>query len=526
MSIRIKELISGVEYRVIQGTIETVVMEIVYDSRKTKSGSMFVCIKGYQADGHDYIEEAARRGAVAIVVQQSYDWKKDRLPEQITVISVLDTRIALAEIAAAFYRYPAKEMQIIGVTGTKGKTTTTYMIRESLRQAGHKTGLIGTIEVNADGTEIGRVQAETHTTPESLELQRYLRVMADAGCDSAVMEVSSQALKMHRVDGIHFKAAVFTNLGEDHIGPGEHADMQEYLECKRKLFFQTEFAAGNQNDELLEEVWAQTICRKVRYMVRDGECDGQNTQTADYVAEQIEYINLQEELGITCNVSGNVSGRLTLSMPGQYNISNGLAAMAVLKEMGVSDEAIFAALRTVQVPGRMEQVAVLEQRKQMKKAAVFEPREHRENDKIRILVDYAHNAMSLQNSLKTLRNYQPKRIVVIFGCGGNRSKSRRMAMGETAGRYADQVIVTTDNPRYEDPEAIMKEIEIGLLKTNVYYTMIADRKEAVYYAIEHAQSGDMILIAGKGHENYQEIRGIRYPMDDKELVRECMQMLL
>ena len=298
MSIRIKELISGVEYRVIQGTIETVVMEIAYDSRKTRSGSMFVCIKGYQTDGHDYIEEAVRRG-VAIVVQQSNDWKKDRLPEQITVISVLDTRIALAEIAAAFYCYPAKEMQIIGVTGTKGKTTTTYMIREGLRQAGHKTGLIGTIEVNADGAETGSFQTEIHTTPESLELQQYLRIMADAGCDSVVMEVSSQALKMHRVEGIQFTATVFTNLGEDHIGPEEHADMQEYLECKRKLFLQTEFAAGNQNDALLEEVWAQTICRKVRYMVRDGECDGQNTQMADYVAEQIEHINLQ---GISLNI--------------------------------------------------------------------------------------------------------------------------------------------------------------------------------------------------------------------------------
>ena len=180
--------------------------------------------------------------------------------------------------------------------------------------------------------------------------------MADAGCDSVVMEVSSQALKMHRVEGIQFTATVFTNLGEDHIGPEEHADMQEYLECKRKLFLQTEFAAGNQNDALLEEVWAQTICRKVRYMVRDGECDGQNTQMADYVAEQIEHINLQGELGISCNVSGNASGRLTLSMPGRYNISNGLAAMAVLKEMGVLDAVIFETLRTVQVPGRMEQI--------------------------------------------------------------------------------------------------------------------------------------------------------------------------
>ena len=505
MDISIRELIRELEYWILQGTEETVVSKIVYDSRKAVPGSMFVCIKGYQTDGHCYMEEAVRRGSIAVIVQEEIQCL---LPEQITVISVRDTRIALAEMSVAFYRDPAKEMQIIGVTGTKGKTTTTYMIREGLRMAGHKTGLIGTIEINADGAETGRFQAEIHTTPESLELQQYLRIMADAGCDVVVMEVSSQALKMHRVEGIHFTAAVFTNLGEDHIGPGEHADMQEYLACKRRLFLQTDLAVGNQNDECLEEVWAQTICRKVRYMIRDEECDVQNTQAADYVAERIEHINTLEELGISCNVSGNVSGRLTLSMPGQYNISNGLAAMAVLKEMGVPDAEILEALRTVRVPGRMEQV-------NLPTLTGY-----------RILIDYAHNAMSLKNSLKTLRSYQPKRIVVIFGCGGNRSRSRRMAMGETAGIYADQVIVTTDNPRYEDPEAIMKEIEMGLLKTNVYYKMIADRKEAVRYAIEHAQTGEMILIAGKGHENYQEIRGIRYPMDDKELVKECMQMLL
>ena len=499
-----------------QGTVDTVATEIVYDSRKAMPGSMFVCIKGYRMDGHEYIEEAIKRGAAAIVVQENIFCEEKELrirrsvqiPKRITVIAVTDTRIALAEMATAFYHNPAKEMRIIGVTGTKGKTTTAYMIREGLRLAGHRTGLIGTIEVNADGAEAEMFQAEVHTTPESLELQKYLRKMADAGCDVVVMEVSSQALKLHRVEGIRFAVAVFTNLGEDHIGPGEHADMQEYLACKRKLFLQTEIAVGNQNDEHLEEVWGQTTCRKIRYMVRNGKCDGQNSKRADYFAEQIDNINTPERLGISCNVSGNVSGRLTLSMPGQYNISNGLAAMAVLKEMDVPDAVISAALRTVQVPGRMEQI------------------KHLASAEYRVLVDYAHNAMSLQNSLETLRSYSPERVIVVFGCGGNRSRARRMAMGETAGRYADQVIVTTDNPRYEDPEDIMKEIETGLLKTDVYYTMIEDRKEAIRYTVEHAQAGDMILIAGKGHENYQEIRGVRYPMDDRELVRECTQMLL
>lgn len=556
MSSSIRKLIRRLEYRILQGTAETVVTEIVYDSRKAVPGSMFVCIKGYRMDGHDYIEEAVGRGAAAVVVQEnvfftekeSYVREDGRqsdqsvrlhhIPKQITVIAVPDTRIALAEMAAAFYRYPAKEMQIIGVTGTKGKTTTAYMIREGFRLAGHRTGLIGTIEVDADGAETEGIQTEVHTTPESLELQQYLRIMADAGCDTVVMEVSSQALKMHRVEGIRFAVAVFTNLGEDHIGPGEHANMQEYLACKRKLFLQTDLAVGNQDDEYLEKVWTQTDCRKIRYMISHGEELKQgeaqtitekrleNEYIAEYQAEQIENITTPEGMGSCCIVKGNMSGRLTLSMPGQYNISNGLAAMAVLKEMDVPDAVIFTALRTVQVPGRMEQAAVLEPRKQMKKDTVFGQRKYKENSRIRILVDYAHNAMSLQNSLETLRSYHPGRIVVIFGCGGNRSRARRMSMGETAGKYADLVIVTTDNPRYEDPEAIMREIEMGLLNTDVYYTMIADRKEAIRHAIEHARAGDMILIAGKGHENYQEIRGIRYPMDDRELVRECTQMLL
>ncbi len=536
MDISITELIRGREYRILQGTVEKLVTGIVYDSRKAERGSLFVCVKGYQTDGHAYIEEAVKRGAVAVIVQENIFCEEQKeailqttqFLKQITVIIVPDTRIALAEMAAVFYHNPAKEMQIIGVTGTKGKTTTTYMIREGLKKAGHKTGLIGTVEVDADGVKTERFKTEIHTTPESLELQQYLREMADAGCDCVVMEVSSQALKLHRVEGIHFVAAVFTNLDEDHIGPGEHADMQEYLACKRKLFLQTDLAVGNRNDKYLEKVWAQTDCRKIRYMVSSGETLGQgedrtaaekiqgNEHEADYLAEQIENINSPEGLGGSCIVKGNMSGRLTLSMPGQYNISNGLAAMAVLNEMGVAEAVIFDSLQGVRVPGRMEQVAVMEPRS---------GGQTNQQKNIRVLVDYAHNAMSLKNSLETLCSYQPGRLVVIFGCGGNRSRSRRVSMGETAGRYADLVIVTTDNPRYEDPEAIMREIEMGLLNTDVYYTMIADRKEAVRYAIDHAQAGDIILLAGKGHENYQEIRGVRYPMDDRELVRECTQML-
>lgn len=516
---KLSELLRQVTYRLVRGTDDIRIQAVKYDSRLVEKGDVFVCIRGYETDGHRFLLDALEKGAAAVVVQEycaacrperpdkvwmlcrEYDERIScqecwRFAENITVAAVPDTRYALSRMASAYYGYPAKRMKIIGITGTKGKTTTAYMIREGLLRAGHKTGLIGTVQIDTGM----RTLTCSNTTPESVEIQKYLREMADSGCDSVVMEVSSQALKLHRTAGICFTIGVFTNLGMDHIGPGEHADMEEYLQCKRKLFFQCETAVGNADDAYLTQIWEGTSCRKITFgIVR-------KDMLPDYRASKAVYVDMGYALGTRCRIEGRMNGELKLAMPGAFNVSNALAAVSVLQYFHIPEHIIWDALERVQVPGRMESLPAIRNCK--------------------ILVDYAHNAMSLKQSLETLRGYGPRRLVVIFGCGGNRSRERRFMMGETAGRYADYTIITTDNPRYEAPWAIIEDIEAGMKKTDGQYKIIEDRQEAVSYAIRNRKDGDVILIAGKGHENYQEIQGIRYPMDDRELVRKCTQTLL
>lgn len=516
---KLSQLLRQVTYRIVQGTRDPKIQALKCDSRLVGRGDVFVCIKGYETDGHRFLAEAIERGAVAVVVQESCPRCRGRqrcfgycVPELgITVVSVTDTRYALAMMAAAYYEYPARELRVVGITGTKGKTTAAYMIREGLLAAGCRSGLIGTVQIDTGR----RVFTCGNTTPESLKIQEYLREMADSGCRYAVMEVSSQALKLCRVAGILFEVGVFTNLGRDHIGPGEHADMEEYLQCKRRLFFQCRIAVGNADDPCLSRIWQGTCCRKVTYGIpapereraagQAGGC-GLRLRLPDYAAREAAYTEEGNAVGVRCRVEGGIEGILKLRLPGLFNISNGLAAAAALDVLRIPKTVIFRALADVQVPGRME--------------AAPGPSD------CRILIDYAHNAMSLKQSLETLRNYRPARLVVVFGCGGNRSRERRFTMGETAGRYADFTVITTDNPRYERPESIIEDIEYGIKQTKGCYIVIEDRQEAIEYAVRMRQPGDVILIAGKGHETYQEIQGIRYPMDDRELVRRCTQTLL
>lgn len=515
---KLSHLLRQVTYRVVKGTKDIEIRALRCDSRLVEKGDVFVCIKGYETDGHRYLSEASARGASAVVVQESCPRCRGCTPcsgccasiEGLTVISTADTRRALAKMAAAYYGYPAEELRIIGITGTKGKTTTAYLIREGLLAAGHRTGLIGTVQIDTGK----RVFSCGNTTPESLHIQEYLREMADNGCDSVVMEVSSQALKLQRTAGIFFAAGVFTNLGRDHIGPGEHADMEEYLQCKRRLFFQCGIAAGNADDACLFRIWKGTPCRKVTYGIVPWERESKDHRGGrgpaggcmpDYAASEIVYTDDGDVLGVGCRVRGLAAGELRLGMPGLFNIYNGLAAAAVLGSLGIPESLLFQAFEKVRVPGRME--------------AVPSPKD------CRVLIDYAHNAMSLAQSLKTLKNYHPARLVVIFGCGGNRSRERRFTMGETAGRYADFTIITTDNPRFEPPQDIIADIECGIRRTDGRYIVIEDRQEAVGCAVRMREPGDVILIAGKGHETYQEIQGVRYPMDDRELVRKCTQIL-
>lgn len=514
---KLSQLLRQVTYRVVKGTKDTEIKALRCDSRLVETGDVFVCIKGYETDGHRFLSEALERGAAAVVVQENCPRCRGQkrcfgcyVPiEGVTVISVSDTRYALAAMAAAFYNYPARELDVIGITGTKGKTTTAYLIREGLLAAGHRVGLIGTVQIDTGE----RAFTCSNTTPESLQIQEYLREMADNGCDSVVMEVSSQALKLRRTAGICFTVGIFTNLGRDHIGPGEHADMEEYLQCKRKLFLQCETAVGNADDTCLYRIWKGTACRKVTYGIACKEMKYKGRQNnafqagrwkLDCAASDIVYTDSANVLGVRCRVEGYVTGELKLGMPGAFNISNGLAAAAALRALQIPESVIFPALERVRVPGRMETVPA--------------------PSDCRILIDYAHNAMSLQQSLNTLREYHPARLVVVFGCGGNRSRERRFTMGETAGKYADLTVITTDNPRYEPPQAIIEDIEQGIKRTDGRYIIIEDRQEAIGYAVEMREPGDVILIAGKGHETYQEIQGVRYPMDDRELVRRCTQI--
>lgn len=497
MSVCLEELVRMIKYHVLQGTTQTEIRQIRYDSRETAQGDVFVCICGYRTDGHKYIGEAVLRGAVAVVVQAEAVTAEEVMTQVeagITVLMVNDTRIALAQMAAVYYRYPAKCMKLIGVTGTKGKTTTAYMIRDGLRSAGHKTGLIGTIEVDIGDGE--RVEKDLHTTPESLDLQRYLREMADAGCDTVVMEVSSQALKLHRTEGIHYAVAVFTNLGEDHIGPNEHKDFEDYKRCKGILFTQCNLGIANVDDKWYKDVFKNATCKVETFGF---------SEEADLRAVDVEHVSRPGYLGMRYKVQGLLNMDVEVDIPGDFSVYNSLTAIAVCRHFKVPEKDIKKALKAAKVKGRVEMVKVA--------------------DDFTLMIDYAHNAMSLESLLNTMRDYNPGRIVTVFGCGGNRSKTRRYEMGEVSGKLSDFTIITSDNPRFEEPQDIINDIITGMEKTDGKYVAICDRKEAIRYAIEHGQPGDVIIIAGKGHETYQEIKGVKYDMDDRVLIREVLDEL-
>lgn len=484
---KLAKLLERLEYEVIQGTKEIEIAKVVNDSKEASPNSLFVCITGMLLDGSDYIEDAVKRGAVAVIVE-----KEGEIPTRnITVIRVEDTRIALAKISAAFYGYPAEQLCLIGVTGTKGKTTTTWMIREILEQTGYKTGLIGTIEVR---TGRRNIPAE-HTSPESLFIQEYLREMVDAGCDIVVMEVSSQAMKLHRVEGLIFDIGVFTNIGTDHIGKYEHADFEEYKSCKAAFFQQCRLSILNRDDLYWQDMIKETKEKIETYGFHE---------KSDYRISEEELRKGKSVLGTKYLLNGI---KIQISMPGRFNIYNSAAAFAVCRNLKIPVPKIKNTLSSVQVKGRVERIDL-----------DISP-------KITVMIDYAHNAMSLQSVLEMIHSYNPSRIVTIFGCGGGRSKERRFEMGRVSGTFSDMTIITSDNPRNESPFAIMKDIRTGIEKTAGKYIEICDRKEAVWYALEHAEEGDVLLLAGKGHEDYQEIKGNRYHMDDREILRRAAEEL-
>lgn len=483
----LQKLLDQIDYECVQGTLDREVSDIIYDSRKVIPECMFICIPGVVADGHEFAADAVKAGAGVLVVEREVEVPEDA---GVTVIRVRDARYAMAFISAAYFDHPAKEMKIIGVTGTKGKTTTTYLMKSILEHAGRKTGLIGTIEIVIGDTHIHA----DHTTPESYLIQKYFRQMADAGCDTVVMEVSSQGLMLHRTQGFTFDFGIFTNLEPDHIGKGEHKDFDDYLHCKGLLFKQCRTGIVNHDDAHWEAVVQGHTCELETY--------GIDTE-ADMRACDISFIREAGKLGMRFDVRGLMNFSVQIATPGKFSVYNALTAIAVCRHFGVREEDIREALLAAKVKGRIEPVSV--------------------SDDFTLMIDYAHNAMALKSLLSTLREYEPHRLVCLFGCGGNRARSRRYEMGEVSGRMADLTIITSDNPRTEKPQDIIDDIKTGISKTDGKYVEICDRKEAIAYAISHAEPGDIIVLAGKGHEDYQEINGVKYPMDERVLIQEILE---
>lgn len=484
---QIKELLQSLEYEVLQGTLEGEISELVYDTRKVTKDAMFVCIVGTAFDSHEKAEEVAAAGAKVIVVS-----KEVEVPEHVTVVKVADTRYALSLISAAYFDHPANTLKVIGITGTKGKTTTTFMIKSILENAGYKVGLIGTIETIIGDKHI----PANNTTPESYIVQEYFAEMLKAGCQVCVMEVSSQGLMMHRTAGIPFELGIFTNLAPDHIGPNEHASFEEYAQCKGMLFKQCKVGIANVDDENFEMVMKDHTCKL--------ETIG-FSEKADLRAGNVNLVGRPGYLGVTYDLTGLLNFPVEIDIPGKFSVYNSLVAIAVCRHFDIAKENILEALKAAKAKGRIEQVKV--------------------SDDFMLLIDYAHNAMSLESLLSTLKEYHPERLVCLFGCGGNRSKLRRYEMGEVSGKMADLTIVTSDNPRFEEPQDIIDDIKIGIAKTDGEYVEIIDRKEAIKYAIENGRPGDVIVLAGKGHEDYQEIKGVKYPMDERVLIEEVLQEL-
>ena len=494
---KLNKLLLGLDNLKAKGNLDIEIEGIESNSKNIKEGFLFIAIKGFSVDGHDYINNAIEAGAKAIMVQEGCDLKKIKLPADVTLIMAKDTRQALAICSCNFYDNPSRKIQLIGVTGTKGKTTTTFMIKEILEKAGYKVGLIGTIATYINGKMISE---SSRTTPESLELQKTFAKMVEAGVQYVVMEVSSQSLKLHRVDGCNFNIVVFTNFSEDHISEKEHPDMKDYFESKLKLFKMCDNGIINVDDLQVSKIPKLFPDSNIMTYGIDNYCQ--------MLAKDITITNSYVDFRVKVS---DRNERVKVDIPGRFSVYNALAAICVAKKIGVPSEKVIEALAEIKVPGRSEMVP--------------------NKKEIPIMIDYAHSPESLQNILSAVKSYTKGKVISVFGCGGDRDKGKRPIMGEVSGKIADFTFITTDNPRTEKPEEIVKEIEEGIKKTKGKYKVVVDRKEAIKEAIEMASKQDIIVLAGKGHEPYQEIKGHEpyqeingktYPFDERTIVKDII----
>ena len=465
----------------ISGDTNREINKIEYDSKKIEKNDIFVAINGFKDDGKNYIDDAINNGACAIVCQDEIEKK-----EGITYIKVEDARIALAVMSATYYGNPARKLKIIGVTGTKGKTTTTYMIRDIMLASGKKIGMIGTI-----CNTYGDIKEESiRTSPESLDLQALLARMVEAGMEYVVMEVSSHALALNRVYGIKFIVGVFTNLSEDHLD--FHKTMENYLEAKAKLFEMSDFAIVNGDDIYAPRLLKMIKCKKATYGL-----DNAVDLTATDIRVNPSYVEFKMYVN-------KMLETIKINIPGRFTVYNALAAIGVCSLFGAQMDAICGALGALRVPGRNEVIDL--------------------NKTFTVIVDYAHTPASLEAILSSAKRYTKGRVICVFGCGGNRDKEKRAMMGEISGRLADFTVITTDNPRDENPGKIIEDIETGIKQTRGLYKTIENRRQAIKFAMRIAWKSDVIIIAGKGHETYQEVEnGKKLYFDDKEIVKKLAE---
>lgn len=465
----------------IDGQTNIEINKIEYNSTKVERNDIFVAINGYKEDGRNYIENAIKNGAVAIVYQDEIE-----KTEGITYIKVEDSRIALAVMSATYFGNPARKLKIIGVTGTKGKTTIAYMIRDIMLASGKKIGMIGTI-----CNTYGNVKEESiRTTPESLDIQALLARMVEADMEYVVMEVSSHALDLNRVYGIRFIVGVFTNLSEDHLD--FHQTMDNYLNAKAKLFTMSDFAIVNGDDIYAPRLLKMIDIKKATYGL-----DNSVDLTATDIRVNPSYVEFKMYVN-------KILETIKINIPGRFTVYNALAAIGVCSLFGAQMDAICAALGALRVPGRNEVVEL--------------------NKSFTVIIDYAHTPSSLEAILSSAKKYTKGRIICVFGCGGNRDKEKRAMMGEIAGRLADFTVITTDNPRDEKPLEIISDIESGIKQTRGLYKSIENRRQAIKFAMRIAWKSDVVIIAGKGHETYQEVEnGKKLYFDDKEIVKKLAE---
>jgi UDP-N-acetylmuramoyl-L-alanyl-D-glutamate--2,6-diaminopimelate ligase len=485
---QLKTLVAALPTRHVTGTLDRTVESIAYDSRRVQRNGLFVALRGEKADGHEFIGSAIEKGASVIVTE-----REEQHP-RVTCLVVENTRAALADLSANFYGHPAWKLKLAAVTGTNGKTTTTFLIKHICEKAGLRCGLIGTVRY-----EIGeRILPAIRTTPESLDLQELLGQIVNADCRAAAMEVSSHALAQDRTRGLEWNVAVFTNLTQDHLD--FHGTMESYFDSKAKLFSRL----GRQEKKRkpvaivnIDDRYGEQLLKKIDQrvaVVTYGRSVRADFRASNY---RVEFSGTSYQLD-----AHGKSYLVRVPLIGGFNVANSVAALAAANALGISlRDAVLSLGKSPQVPGRLELVPAKRQ--------------------FQVFVDYAHTPDALQNVLKTLRELEPHRLIVVFGCGGNRDREKRPLMGEMVDRHADYAIVTSDNPRKEDPNAIIVEIEKGFRSTR--YEKMVDRTQAIDRAITLAQPRDIVLIAGKGHENYQEFADHTVPFDDIQVARRAIE---